>query len=85
MDMDCLNYLQTKLQETGLRQSFIAKKLNVTEKTISRWANLEGIDFTIKFIEFLHICNVCPFEFLNEYNKTLRYKCPKESCQDCKN
>ena len=79
-----MNYLQEKFRETGLKQNFIAKKLDVTERTVSRWLNLEGIDAPAKFIELLHICNICPYEFLNMHKNTFKYKCPKENCDDCK-
>ena len=78
-----MNILQEKFQQTGLKQNFVAKKLDVTEKTIGRWINMEGIEFSVKFVEFLHMCNICPFEFLNVYHNTFKYKCPKDNCEDC--
>jgi transcriptional regulator with XRE-family HTH domain len=75
-----MSVLQEKFRETGLKQNFAAKKLGVTEKTISRWMNMEGIDSSIKFIEFLYFCDVCPIEFFNNYQRMPKYKCVKQNC-----
>ena len=70
-----MNYLQEKLHKTGYKQCFIADKLEITEKTLNNWLNLKGIDFSIKFLELLDICEIHQCDFLNTYYQTDKYSC----------
>jgi len=77
-----MNFLQEQFRKTGFKQCFIAEKLDITDKTMTNWLGLKGIDFSIKFLEFLNICGMHQCDFLNLYHETDKFSC--EYCKDKK-
>ena len=71
-----MNFLQEHFHKTGYKQYFIAGKLGITEKTLTGWLSLKGIDFSIKFLELLNICEMHQCDFLNLYHQTDKFSCP---------
>ena len=70
-----MSFLQEEFHKTGFKNYFIAEKLGITDKTLTNWLNLKGIDFSIKFFELLHICGIHQCDFLNTYYQTDEYEC----------
>lgn len=75
-----MTYLEKKFDNTGLRKDYVAKKLDITERTLNRYLKFETIEHAMKFMELLHISGVHMCDALNIYYKTTRFE-----CEDCKN
>jgi hypothetical protein len=61
--------------KTGLKQVYVAEKLDIEPRTLQNWLKMKDIEFTVKFIQLLHICNIHTCDFLNMYYKTDEYEC----------
>lgn len=69
-----------------IEQKSLADSLGIDGKTLYRWLREIGVEKQARFIELLHIIDICPSEYINEYfNKD--YTCPKikELQQEIKN
>lgn len=59
--------LRNKIERYNVNE--VAKKLDIPRSTIYRWINLQNIDNTVKFMEFLRYLNIDYNEFINWYKK----------------
>jgi hypothetical protein len=73
------DFLREAFEKTGYKQNFTANKLDVKERTLYNWMSLQGLEHTVKFIQFLELCGICPLEFVNKYRDLHGIKCDKSA------
>ncbi len=59
--------IKDKIIEKGIKQVFIAKELEITDRTLNNWMNLKNIDNFIKFLRLLEMLGISNQDIINEY------------------
>ncbi|WP_347043136.1 helix-turn-helix transcriptional regulator [Bacteroides fragilis] len=64
-----MSLLKDRIEELGLKQNWIAEKLNIEERTLYNWLNYKNLEQVSKFIKLTQILDVEIVEVLEDIEK----------------